>query len=168
MYPLHVFSVWLHILAAVVWIGGMVFLALVLVPVIRRPEYRDRAASLVHATGLRFRSLGWGCLGLLLLSGAFNLAYRGFGWVEVWRGEMFRGSLGRTLGMKLALVAVILLLSAVHDFKVGPRATALWQSGSGSEEAGRLRRVASWIARLNLLLALIVVALGVLLVRGGL
>lgn len=168
MYPLHVFSVWLHILAAVVWIGGMVFLALVLVPVIRRPEYQELAASLIHFTGLRFRSVGWGCLGLLLLSGAFNLGYRRFGWADVWRGEILRGPFGRILGLKLALVAVIFLLSAVHDFHIGPRATALWRANPDSPEASRLRQQASWIGRLNLLLALIVVALGVLLVRGGL
>ena len=157
----------MHILAAVVWIGGMVFLALILVPVLRRSEYRDLAASLIHFTGLRFRSVGWGCLGVLFLSGAFNLAYRGVGWTEVWRGETFQGSLGRTLGLKLVLVAVIFLLSAVHDFHIGPRATALWRANPGSPEARRLRQQASWIGRLNLLLALIVVALGVLLVRGG-
>ncbi|MFQ5795545.1 MAG: hypothetical protein ACE5JP_10915 [Candidatus Bipolaricaulia bacterium] len=75
MHVLYLLSVWLHILAAAIWIGGMVFLALILVPVTRRPEHRGIAVSLIHWTGVRFRWVGWICLGLLLLSGIFNLAY---------------------------------------------------------------------------------------------
>lgn len=162
----YLLSVWLHILAAGVWIGGMVFLALVLVPVTRHPEYQGVAASLVHWTGVRFRWVGWVCLVLLLLSGTFNLAYRGFGWADVWNRQIFQGPFGRPLGIKLLLVAVILLISAFHDFLIGPQATALWQANPASPEARRLRHQASWIGRLNLLLALVVVALGVALVRG--
>ena len=77
---MHLFFVWLHILAAAIWIGGMVFLALVLVPVVRRPEYRDHAWRLVHLTGTRFRWVGWVCLGILAVSGFVNLDFRGIGW----------------------------------------------------------------------------------------
>ena len=163
----YLLSVWLHILAAVIWIGGMVFLALVLIPVTRQPEYRDVAVSFIRRTGVRFRWVGWGCLGLLLLSGTFNLAYRGFGWADLGSGRVFQGPFGRILEVKLVLVAVILLASAWHDFVIGPRATALWQVNPASPKAGRARRQASWLGRINLLLALIVVALGMVLVRGG-
>ncbi|MBI4307717.1 MAG: DUF4149 domain-containing protein [Chloroflexi bacterium] len=159
-------SVWTHILAAAVWIGGMAFLALVLVPATRRPEYRGVAASLVRWTGARFCWVGWACLGLLLLSGTFNLAYRGVSWADVASGQLWQGAFGGALGLKLLLVGAILVLSALHDFVVGPRATALWQASPASAEALRLRRQAGWMGRLNLLLALAVVALGVTLVRG--
>lgn len=164
---LYLLSVWLHILAAAVWIGGMVFLALVLVPVTRRPEHRAVAASLVRATGARFRWAGWGSLGLLLLTGVVNLAFRGFGWADVWSGRLWQGPLGRTLAIKLLLFSAVLLLSGLHDFAIGPRATVLWQADPGAPEVARLRRRAAWLGRLNLILALIVAALGVTLVRGG-
>lgn len=166
MRAFYLLSIWLHILAAAVWIGGMVFLVLVLVPVIRRPENRAIAAPLIHWTGLRFRWVGWICLGLLILTGTFNLAYRGFGWADLWSGRIFQGPFGSVLGIKLLLVVAILLLSALHDFVIGPRATALWKVNPISPEAISLRRQAAWVGRLNLLLALIVVALGVMLVRG--
>lgn len=165
-HTLYLLAVWLHIVAAAVWIGGMVFLALVIVPLTRQPEYRPGAAALIQATGVRFRRVGWVCLLLLVLSGIANLVHRGFGWHDVWSGHLFAGIFGHTLAMKLALVFLILLISVVHDFFIGPRATALGQTATDSPKAMRLRRQASWVGRLNLLLALGVVALGVLLVRG--
>lgn len=166
MRTLYLLSVWLHLLAASVWIGGMAFLALVLVPVLRRPENRRSAASLFHWTGVRFRAVGWACLGLLVLTGIFQLGVRGFGWRDLLGGRLWAGPAGRILALKLFLVAGVLGLSAVHDFAIGPRATALWQADPASPQAWRLRRQASWIGRLNLLLALGAVALGVMLVRG--
>ena len=165
---MHLFFVWLHILAAAVWIGGMVFLALVLVPVVRRPEYREHASRLVHLTGTRFRSVGWVCLAILAVSGFVNLYFRGIGWAALINAGFWQSPFGNILGIKLLLVAVILGLSAWHDFRVGPRATAAWARDPGSAEAAKLRRTASWFGRLNLALALVVVVLGVALVRGGL
>lgn len=166
MHGLYLLSVWLHILAAAVWIGGMVFLALVLVPVTRRPEYRGVASTLVHWTGVRFRWVGWACLGLLVLSGVANVASRGYSWEDVTTGRLWRSPFGETLGLKLALVGAVLLLSAAHDFVIGLRATTVWRSSPDSPDAARLRRQAGWIGRLNLALALGVVALAVMLTRG--
>lgn len=166
MHALYLLSVWLHILTATLWIGGMLFLAFVLVPVIRRLKDREAAVALVHETGVRFRFVGWGCLGLLLLTGIVNLISRGFGWRDVWSGRILEGPFGQALGLKLLLVAIILLISLLHDFVVGPQATALGQVNPASPRAVRLRRQASWLGRLNLLLAFAVVALGVMLVRG--
>jgi copper resistance protein D len=163
---LYLLSVWLHVLSAAVWIGGMIFLVAVLLPVMRRPEYRGLMAPLIHWTGLRFRLVGWICLGTLVLSGTINLIYRGVTWASLGSVAFWFGPFGRTLGIKLLLVAVILSISALHDFYLGPRATALWQADPAAPEARRLRRQASWIGRGNLLLALVVAALGVMLVRG--
>ncbi|MBI4240282.1 MAG: DUF4149 domain-containing protein [Candidatus Rokubacteria bacterium] len=163
MRGVYLVSVWLHILAAAVWIGGMGFLVVVLVPVLRRPEHRAAAPALICGTGVRFRWVGWISLGVLLASGTFNLAFRGIGWADVTTGRFWQGP----LGIKILLVAVILLLSALHDFVVGPRAAALGQANPGAPEAVRLHRQAAWLGRFNLLLALVVVALGVMLVRGG-
>src|SRR5262245_27553195 len=99
-----------HVLAALAWVGGMIFVALVLVPVARRlgaPALRTR---LVRDTGVRFRTVGWIALALLLLSGLGNV------WLRPYLLTLPR------FQVKLALVALALLLSVVHDFVVGPRA----------------------------------------------
>ncbi len=161
------FFVWLHVLAAAVWLGGMVFLVLVLVPVVRRQEYGQHASRLVHLTGTRFRAVGWICLGLLAVTGLINLWYRGIGWAVLSSAGFWASPFGSLLGWKLLVVAAILALSACHDFLVGPRATAAGQTDPGSAAALRLRRRASWMGRVNLLLALAAVAFGVMLVRGA-
>lgn len=145
----------------------MFFLILVLLPATRKGELRGIAHRLVHQVGVRFRPIGWICLLLLLLTGLFNLAYRGFLGASLLHGAFWKGPFGRTLGIKLVLVAVVLLLSAFHDFYVGPRASALWKEQPDEPEGIRLRLQAAWIGRLNFLLALIIVALGVALSRGG-
>jgi uncharacterized membrane protein len=165
MSALYLFSVWLHIVAVVVWLGGMAFFALVIVPVTRREEFRAHAPALVHASGILFRPVGWICLALLLATGVVHLYYRG-GWPTLSSGAFWRSPQGTILGLKLVLFALIVALSAVHDFIIGPRATEAGRLDPASPEARRYARLARWFGRLNLLLALAAVALGVMLVRG--
>ena len=165
MYTLYLISVWLHVLASMVWIGGMVFLALVLVPYARLPEQREQAMGMIRWTGVRFRSVGWICIAVLAATGLFNISYRGYQWTDL-AGEFWKSVFGRTLAIKLGLVGIVLLISLVHDFVIGPRAGLAARTHPGSVEARRLRRQASWLGRLNLLLTLIILALAVTLVRG--
>lgn len=167
MLLLYDLSVWIHILAAATWIGGMAFLVFVIVPLLRMPEYRERAAALVHRSGLKFRAVGWICLGTLIITGTFNMWFRGLHWADFFNGSYAQNPVARALGLKLLLVAGVLAVSAVHDFYVGPRATLLWQNDPSSKEAMRFRRQAAMLGRVNALLALAIVFLAVALVRGG-
>ncbi|MFQ5657263.1 MAG: DUF4149 domain-containing protein [Candidatus Methylomirabilales bacterium] len=142
----------LHLLAAVVWIGGMLFLGLVLAPVLRQRPPVERAA-LVSAVGRRFLKIAWAALAVLLLTGSILWAFRGF-------------HLTLVLIAKLALVGVILLLSLVHDFLLGPRLVAQLERGGHGEETVRLRRQVTALARLNALCAVVVLVLGLAMSRG--
>lgn len=162
MRALYLTSVWLHILAAAAWIGTLVFLATVLVPTLRRQGDDALRARLLRASGPGLRILGWTCFGLLFTTGLINLAGRGFDLTDLgWR--LWQGPFGRALVWKLLAFAAVLALSGLHDFRWGPRAAA---AEPGSPEGLRLRRVAGWVGRLNLLLALAIVYLAVMLVRG--
>ncbi|HEX7069767.1 MAG TPA: DUF4149 domain-containing protein [Rhodothermales bacterium] len=166
MHTWYLISVWLHILAAAIWIGGMVFLAVVLVPALRAPEISSVRVSLLYQTGLRFRRVGWVVFGVLIATGIVNVGMRGFGWNEVLQTRFWTGGWGGVLGIKLLLVVLLLAMSAVHDFYVGPRATRLMQDASSVQDAAAVRRVASIAGRLILLLSLAILALAVMLVRG--
>lgn len=165
MRAIYLASVFLHILAAVVWIGGMFFLIMVVVPWLRRGN-RATAGAMLRDTGIRFRNVGWACFAVLLATGVLNLWLRRVGFEDLASPEWRSTPFGRALVLKLTLFALVLALSFVHDFVVGPRATRAMEADPGGAEALRLRRAASWMGRLNALLALALVFLGVVLVRG--
>ncbi|MFO0675314.1 MAG: DUF4149 domain-containing protein [Polyangiaceae bacterium] len=164
MHPLFLLSVWLHILAASTWIGGMFFLVLVVVPWLRHGG-REQAGSFLRETGPRFRTVSWACLGLLLVTGLFNA------WVRGVRLSDFVGAEGlspyhKILSWKVGVFVAVLLVSSIHDFVIGPRATRAIVRDPVSATTIGLRRNASLLGRLNALLALVLVALAVTLVRG--
>jgi putative copper export protein len=164
---LYLASVWLHIIGAALWLGGMLLLVLVVVPVLRERTFRDVAPALVDETGTRFRAVGWVALALLVATGLLNVAVRGIGRSALTDPGFWQSAFGRLLALKLLVVAGILAVSMLHDFAVGPAATARWRQHPAASESQRLRRRAAWLGRLNLLLGLVAVALGVMLVRGG-
>ncbi|MGZ3421388.1 MAG: CopD family protein [Polyangiales bacterium] len=165
MHALYLLSVWLHVLAAITWIGGMFFLVLVVVPWLRSGG-RANAGVFLRETGLRFRSVGWSCFALLVLTGTFNLWYRGVRLGDFASAAWLSSPFGRAVALKLALFAAVLAISAVHDFSVGPRATVAVERDPASAETAQLRRRASLLGRANALLALLIVAAAIVIVRG--
>lgn len=165
MHTLHLLSVYLHILAATVWIGGMLFLVLVVVPWLRRGGRKD-AAVFLRETGERFRNVGWICFFVLLGTGTFNLWVRGVRLSDFAREEWLQSPFGKTVLVKLSAFVLVLLVSAAHDFVVGPRATEAIAVDRNSAQSRIQRRRASLLGRVNVLLALVLVAAGVMLVRG--
>jgi len=133
----------------------------VLLPVIKDNPQR---LELLHKTGLQFRSVGWLALLMLGTTGVTNMLTKGipFKW-----GYLTSCSYGRLLLMKMGVFTLILLLSAIHDFYIGTKATTLSMGIENDEAAGKIRTMARWSGRVNLLLALIVLFLGVALARGG-
>ena len=166
MQALYLFSVWLHILAATAWVGGMLFLVLVVVPWLRRGG-AVQAGTFLRETGERFRNVGWVCFAIVLVTGTFNLWVRGVRLGDFARPEWLSSPFGKTVLLKLGAFLLVLAVSAVHDFVIGPRATDAITRDPRSPEAAQLRRRASLLGRLNALLALVLVALGVMVVRGG-
>ncbi len=165
-HSLYFWSVVVHILAAVMWVGGMLFLVFVLMPALKNMEDARLRAKLIRVTGIRFRSVGWACLAVLLVTGFLNLLARGVSPETLADPAFWTTGYGKTLGWKVLLFLVILSLSATHDFLIGPRAGQLQRRDAGGRETQRLRFMATWFGRLNLVLSIIVVLLGVMLVRG--
>lgn len=163
---LYLLSVAIHLLAAMIWVGGMAFLVLVLVPSLRQGVTPLQRAALVQATGRRFRTVGWCCLGLLVLTGLTNLWARGMTVAVLGDAAFWSTPFGSLLAWKVSVVALIVSLSGVHDFLLGPRATRLLQEQPGEPETEAARRLATRLGRLNFLLSLIAVLLAVMLVRG--
>lgn len=159
-------NVTVHVLAAMFWLGGMLFLGLVGAPVVRGVEPPELRQRLFHQLGLRFRRVGWWAIAALLVTGLINVRYRGWlHWSGVLGADAFwRTMPGHALAIKLAAVAAMLIVSAVHDFAIGPRAG---RAVAGSPRAIVLRRRAALLARINALLGVVVVVAAVRLARGA-
>jgi copper resistance protein D len=155
-----VLLVWLHMLAAVSWIGGSVFLSVVLLPVLRREPFASQRAMLIRTTALRFRVVVWGAIATLLLTGPLLLHQRGIpisnptGWPMV-------------LEIKLGLVAILLLFTVTHDLIIGPRVGRILQIPAERRTSSDHALVAwsPWLARSSLILTLAVLLAAVVLVR---
>ncbi len=162
---LYLLNVTVHVLAAVLWLGGMFFLALVGAPVLRTVEPPPLRAALFRELGQRYRVWGWIAIGVLLVTGVLNLWFRGvLTAVSMGSPHFWTTPFGHTLGVKLAAVAAMLVIQAIHDFHWGPMSSRVLP---GTPEAATLRRRAAWGARVNAVLGLIVLVAAVRLARGG-
>lgn len=162
---LYYLNIYVHVLAAMVWLGGMLFLAAVGAPVLRQVDPPELRAALFRKLGEQFRWVGWLSIGILVVTGIANLHFRGLLTREVWTGlEFWTTRYGMVLGAKIGLVVAMLAIQGFHDFWLGPAAS---RTAAGSDEAIRFRSRAAWLARINALLGLALIWVAVRLARGG-
>ena len=150
---------WLHVVAAITWIGGMVFLSVVVLPVFRRGSFGADRRLLFQTLARRFRIVVWMTIVLLIVTGPLLVSSK-TGTVEA--SEEWRS----LLHVKVWLVAGLVLLTAVHDFWLGPFVGRLRRNGSDSSPADQLVvRLSVVVARSGLVLALAVLFIAVALAR---
>jgi uncharacterized membrane protein len=152
--------VWLHLLAAVMWIGGMAFLSVVLVPVLRRDGKFAQHAALFRTVAYRFRAVVWGAMGLLVGTGFVIAAGRSIALLEprLWP---------RIFAAKMALVAFLFTITLLHDLVIGPRVRRILAIAETARTA-KERLVIHYsvlVPRFSLLVALLVLLLAVVLAR---
>ncbi len=145
MRGIYLASVWFHVIAAMTWTGGMVAFVVLVMPYFRSQPQQSREAFLKWF-GPRFERVSWICLAILAVTGTFNLWARGVQPGDFLRSEWRATAFGQLLQWKLALVALVTALSAVH-------------ARTGSKTQAR------WLGRLLLVCGLAIVAIAVSLVR---
>lgn len=162
---LYIINVTLHVFAALIWLGGIFFLALVGAPALRTVEPPPLRAQLFKEVGARFRTVGWICIIVLLITGLLNLRFRGFlSWDMLGSARLWSTPYGKMLAVKLLAVTGMLVIQTVHDFFHGPAAS---RAAPGSEQALKMRRSAALMARVSAVLGIIVVLAAVRLARPG-
>ena len=150
-------SVWLHILGATFWIGGMLFLPLVLLPSIKNSHERSQ---LLMATGLKFRFYGYIVLVLMFVTGMVNMSLKGvqFSW------RFFNEThYGKLVIIKVILFFSLALISLTHDLIAGRKFLGQMQK----EQGAKVKLISRWTGRILLIISLIMAYIGVLLSRGG-
>ena len=135
--------VWLHVVAAVAWVGGVLYANHLVMPAIARGA---RAGLPLLVRG---RVLTWAAWAVLALTGIENL--RRMPAISPW------------LAAKLVLVIALLALAAHRDFAVLPRAVRAVEAGA---EPAAVLSGARALDRVVMLLSLAVLFLAVGVARG--
>ena len=106
----------LHILAATVWVGGQITLA-ALVPALRR-----LGAEIPRAAARRFNQVAWPAFGVLVITGIWNIvAVR----------SQITGSYETTLVVKLIVVVISGVTAALHARARSPAGLAIFGALTG-------------------------------------
>jgi copper resistance protein D len=157
----------LHLIAAAVWAGGMVFLG-VAVGVARRTVADRERIALFRALGRRFLLVGGLAMVILIATGTDMAADRLAAFED-----LFDTDYGKRLAEKLGLVVFVIALTAFHSLVQGPSLSRLREQAlerPGDAELARLIRRksirAGIVSALNLVVTLAILVLAARLVTG--
>lgn len=140
-----------HLLAAIVWVGGTVALVFVSVPPAQRLEGPQRAA-LLRELGRRWRPIGWSALAVAIATGAWIASLEHAYGTASTRFDV-------VLAVKGALVGLLVAGAYLHDFVLGPGLARQIREGKPQS----LRPLLVAIGRLNLLITIALPILGAVL-----
>ena len=139
-------ALWIHVLGVVVWLGGVLYQAHVLLPMARRggvPTFAEAAR--------RQRPFAWTALALVVLTGFYHVTRLGP------LDKVMESGAGLLLAAKLILVLLLIALAAQRDFTLLVRLGIALHTGD--DPASTLRAIA-WLDRIAILLGVAIIYLG--------
>jgi uncharacterized membrane protein len=149
---------WLHMLATVVWIGGLAALSILVLPAARKALEASAYAALIESIQRRLDPLGWLCLLLLVATGLVQMSanpnYHGF--------LAISNRWALAILLKHIIFAGMTAVSAYLTWGLLPalrRAALLQARNQAAADAERLRNQELLLLRLNLILGFLVLAL---------
>jgi uncharacterized membrane protein len=129
---------WLHILAATLFIGPQVFLAVAGVPAARTIEDAGQRGRVTRVMTARFGWLGGGSLAILLITGIINYFHaRDLGYID---NDLFPRYF-IALQIKLTLVAIVVILTLLHGAFLGRKLQQLQEANASDAEIAQARRL---------------------------
>ncbi len=151
------FAYWFHMLATVVWIGGLAALSLFVLPAARRAMQAESYAAFLAQANARLQSLGWFSLSILVVTGLFqmsaNRSYEGF--------LAIHNNWARAILAKHLLIGLMVLVSAYLTWFLHPnyQRLVLRQSkglSTNSAQLQALQRRETVLLRLTLGISILV------------
>ena len=111
---------WIHLIAAVALMGGLIFSQFVLTPVARNTPTDPKSQEVVRLAGRRFRTIAWVCLITLILTGSYQMLNEsGSARIET--------TWGVVLMLKIFLFVIAFGLILIHDFIIDPHSPSSLQ-----------------------------------------
>jgi len=142
---------WLHLVAAVAWIGGLAYQTHVLLPAARRGDVATFADA-----ARRGRPATWAAIAVVVLTGFYNVTQLGpF-------DRVLQGGAGFMLAGKFVLVIAAASIAGQRDFAQVPLLRAAL--AGGTDPTSTLRTITR-MDRVVLVLALIIIYLGLAISR---
>jgi uncharacterized membrane protein len=142
---------YLHVVGAVVWIGGLAYQAHVLLPAARRGAVAPFADA-----ARRARPVAWTAIGVVVLTGFYNVTQLGD------LARVMESGAGLMLAGKFILVILAIALTSQRDFA---QLTLLNAAVTSGGDPSRALRAIARLDRVVLLLALVVIYLGLAIAR---
>jgi uncharacterized membrane protein len=141
---------WVHLLAVIAWMGGMMFVLFVLRPVMGRSGFSSQSGQLLKRIDGRFRTIRWTSIMIILMTGFFNLLYEG-------GTEKIESGWGVVLLVKILFAAIAMGLTGINDFVLNsPSVHAISEHPTRSSK---------WLGDIVLVLTLFVLFMAVYLSR---
>lgn len=127
---------WLHLLAASLWVGGMMYIATAYLPTLHGNSLKKRTSSLL-STLPRYSPLAITGVIIMAVSGPFNATVHMSSWEQ-----LFSTAYGRALVVKVLLVCALLITSAIHVLIFRPRLAKTYAKYAASVDAPLAAEVA--------------------------
>ena len=140
-------AIFVHLLAASAWLGGMIYINLVLVPMLKTFE-PSTAGQLARENGKRFPIIAWASVGLLIITGLMQL-----------NSDVvfdFSTDYGTFLNLKLITVLIMISIGLYITFLLYPKLKKLApQDGEApSQEFLILQKRLPILAIINMILGI--------------
>ena len=118
-----VLILFLHVLAVLTWVGGLVYQVVVVAPLAGKGVVSSAALRIGLRCESRFRAVMWPAVGIALFTGLVNV-------LNIWNslrqvGASLPAAFASLLVIKLLLVTAMILLQAGQQFVVYPRRLGL-------------------------------------------
>jgi uncharacterized membrane protein len=145
---------WLHMLATVTWIGSLVSIYVLILPIAGRALKPVDELALLDGVQKRLEPIAWFSVSLLVATGLFQMSvnphYNGF--------LSTSGQWSLAILAKHALVVVLVAVSAAHTWDVLPsmRRLLMRRDKADPEQILRLQRRERALLRASLVLAMLI------------
>ena len=139
-------ALWVHLLGMVVWLGGVLYQAHILLPMARRTNAGPFADA-----ARRQRPIGWTALGLVVLTGLYNVTRLGP------LDRVMQSGAGLLLAGKFILVLLVIAVAAQRDFT---HLVRLHIALTTNEDPAPALRAIARLDRITIALALVIIYLG--------
>jgi uncharacterized membrane protein len=152
--PILAIIYWLHMLATVVWVGSLAAINLLFLPASTRTLKLVDQLSFVTALQKRLEPLAWFCMGILLVTGLFQMStsehYDGFASISTqWSLSIL---------IKHGFAVIMVVVSAIQTWEVLPaiQRTLLKKDKVDEAELAKLQKRETLLLRVNLLLSVLI------------